>query len=193
MLGQGRIRRVVTGHDENGKSIVASDSFAPAVRTSPARPGHYSTEIWRTCGAPAPVGNEPDPTTEPRQLKPPKHGTVVRVSEMPPESEAVRNFDAAAAKTIFESMGQVDASTFREGGRHPLMHRTETIDYGIVLSGELTLILDDGEVQLKTGDMVIQRGTNHSWSNRSDKPCVIAFILVDGKFEPGLEQKPDSP
>lgn len=192
MLGQGRIRRVVTGHDENGKSIVVSDSFAAAVRTSPARPGHYSTEIWRTCGAPAPVGNEPDPTTEPRQLKPPKHGTVIRVSEIPPESEAVRNFDAGAAKTIFESMGQVDASTFREGGRHPLMHRTETIDYGIVLSGELTLILDDSEVQLKAGDMVIQRGTNHSWSNRSDKSCIIAFILVDGQFEPGLEQKPDS-
>ena len=183
---------MVTGHDENGKSIVVSDGFAPAVRTSPARPGHFSTEIWRTSGAPAPVGNEPDPTTEPRQLKPPKHGTVIRVSEIPPESEAVRNFDSGAAKKIFESMGQVDASTFREGGRHPLMHRTETIDYGIVLSGELTLILDDSEVQLKAGDMVIQRGTNHSWSNRSDKSCIIAFILVDGKFEPGLEQKPDS-
>jgi quercetin dioxygenase-like cupin family protein len=116
---------------------------------------------------------------------------VIRVSEIPPESEAVRNFDAGAAKKIFASMGQVDASTFKEGGRHPLMHRTETIDYGIVLSGELTLILDDSEVLLKAGDMVIQRGTNHSWSNRSDKPCIIAFILVDGKFEPGMEQEPD--
>jgi quercetin dioxygenase-like cupin family protein len=192
MLGQGRIRRVVTGHDERGKSIVVSDGFAPAVRTSAARPGHHSTEIWKTSGAPAPVGNEPDPTIGPRQLKPPKHGTVIRVSEMPPDSAAVSNFDAAAATKIFESMGQVDASTFREGGRHPLMHRTETIDYGIVLSGELTLILDDSEVQLNAGDMVIQRGTNHAWSNRSDKPCIIAFILVDGEFEPGLKQKPDS-
>lgn len=188
MLGQGRIRRVVTGHDENGKSIVVSDGFAPAIRTSPARPGHYSTEIWRTSGAPAPVGNEPDPTTGPRQLKPPKHGTVIRVSEIPPESDAVRNFDAAAAKSIFESMGQVDASTFQQGAPHPLMHRTETVDYAIVLSGELTLILDDSEVLLKAGDMVIQRGTNHSWSNRSDTSCIIAFILVDGKFEPGLQE-----
>jgi len=102
---------------------------------------------------------------------------------MPPESEALRNFDPAAAKKIFEAMGQVEASTFEEGGRHPLMHRTETVDYGIVLSGELTLLLDDSEVKLQAGDMVVQRGTNHAWSNRSDKPCIIAFILVDGKFE----------
>ena len=187
MLGQGRIRRVVTGHDENGKSIVVSDGFAPAVRTTPTRPGHYSTEIWRTAGAPAPVGNEPDPTTGPRQLKPPRHGTVIRVSEMPPDSQGLRNFDAAAAKQIFENFGQPEASTFKEGGRHPLMHRTETIDYGIVLSGELTLVLDDSEVTLRAGDMVIQRGTNHAWSNRTDKPCIIAFILVDGQFESELK------
>lgn len=186
MLGQGRIRRVVTGHDEHGKSIVVYDSFAPAVRTSPARPGHYSTEIWRTEGAPAPVGNEPDPTTGPRQLKPPKQGTVIRVSEMPPETEALRSFDEGAAKKIFEAFGQVDASTFKEGGRHPLMHRTETIDYAIILAGEVTLVLDDSEVHLQTGDMVVQRGTNHAWSNRSGKSCIVAFVLVDGKFEPGL-------
>lgn len=181
MLGQGRIRRVVTGHDENGKSIVVTDGFAPAVRTSPERPGHYSTEIWQTKGAPAPIGNEPDPTsaTGPRQLKPPKGGTIIRVSEMPPESDALRHFDPATAKKLFDQ-----ASTFKEGGRHPLMHRTETIDYAIVLSGELTLILDDSEVKLQAGDMVVQRGTNHAWSNRSDKPCIIAFVLVDGQFEP---------
>ncbi len=181
MLGQGRIRRVVTGHDANGKSIVVSDGFAPAVRTSPERPGHCSTDIWRTEGAPAPIGNDPDPTSAvgPRQLKPPKCGTVIRVSEMPPESQALRNFDPATAKKV---LGQ--ASTFKEGGRHPLMHRTETVDYCIVLSGELTLILDDSEVTLQAGDMVVQRGTNHAWSNRSDKPCIIAFVLVDGKFEP---------
>jgi quercetin dioxygenase-like cupin family protein len=184
MLGQGRIRRVVTGNDQDGKSIVVSDGFAPAVRTSPARPGHFSTEIWRTDGAPAPIGNESDPTTGPRQLKPSKHGTVIRVSEMPPESAALRNFDVASAKKIFEAMGQVDASTFEQSGRHPLMHRTETIDYGIILSGELTLVLDDSEVKLHAGDIVVQRGTNHAWSNRSDKPCIIAFVLVDGKFEP---------
>ena len=187
MLGQGRIRRVVTGHDKNGKSIVVSDGFAPAVRTSPARPGHYSTEIWKTEGAPAPVGNEPDPTTGPRQLKPPKHGTVIRVSEMPPDSVALRNFDADAVKQHFKNFGQADASTYKEGA-HPLMHRTETIDYGILLSGELTLVLDDSEVTLHPGDMIVQRGTNHAWSNRTDQPCIIAFILVDGEFGPGLKQ-----
>jgi quercetin dioxygenase-like cupin family protein len=172
---------VVTGHDENGKSIVVSDGFAPAVRTSPERPGHYSTEIWRTEGAPAPINNGPDPTstTGPRILKPLKQGTVIRVSEMPPESEALRNLNPEAADRILDG-----ASTFKEGGRHPLMHRTETIDYAIVLSGELTLVLDDSEVKLQAGDMLVQRGTNHAWSNRCDKPCIIAFVLVDGKFEP---------
>jgi quercetin dioxygenase-like cupin family protein len=184
MLGRGRIRRVVTGHDENGKSIVVSDGFAPAVRASAERPGHYSTEIWRTDGAPAPINNAPDPTsaTGPRILKPPKQGTVIRVSEMPPESEALRTFDPSAAEKVFDG-----ASTFKEGGRHPLMHRTETVDYAIVLSGEVTLILDENEVKLQAGDMVVQRGTNHAWSNRSEKPCIIAFVLIDGKFEPELE------
>ena len=69
-----------------------------------------------------------------------------------------------------------------------MMHRTETIDYAIVLEGELHLILDDSEVLLKAGDVTVQVGTNHAWSNRSGKPCRIAFILIDGAFEPALKQ-----
>ena len=72
------------------------------------------------------------------------------------------------------------------GGRHPMMHRTETIDYAVVLDGEITLLLDDVDVQLKTGDVVIQRGTNHAWSNRSGKPCRMLYILIDGRFDPDL-------
>jgi quercetin dioxygenase-like cupin family protein len=68
-----------------------------------------------------------------------------------------------------------------ENPPHPLMHRTDTVDYGIVLSGEIYLVLDKQETLLKAGDVVVQRGTNHAWSNRSDKPCRMAFILVDGK------------
>ena len=69
------------------------------------------------------------------------------------------------------------------------MHRTETIDYAIVLSGEITMVLDDRDVELKAGDIVIQCGTNHAWSNRSNAPCVVAFILIDGAFEPELKQR----
>jgi len=184
---QGRIRRVVTGHDENGKSIVISDGLAPAVRTNPLRPGHISVDLWKTGASPVILtGDEPDPTAGPRQIHPPKHGTVFRISEIAPETEAVRNLDPATAKEVFKAMGNEDASTFRHGGRHPFMHRTESVDYAVVLSGEVTMLLDDTEVQLKAGDVVIQRGTNHAWSNRSDKPVLMLYVLIDGEFESEL-------
>jgi uncharacterized cupin superfamily protein len=68
------------------------------------------------------------------------------------------------------------------------MHRTETIDYGIVLDGEIVLIMDEGETTVRAGDIVIQRGTNHGWANRSNRPCRVCFVLIDGKFHPALEQ-----
>ena len=80
------------------------------------------------------------------------------------------------------------AATFGKGGRHPLMHRTETIDYAIVLSGEITMVMDETDVHLKAGDVLVQCGTNHAWSNRSNAPCVIAFVLVDGEFQPELKE-----
>jgi uncharacterized cupin superfamily protein len=83
-------------------------------------------------------------------------------------------------------MGNEGASTFGRGGRHPFMHRTETLDYAVVLAGEIDLLLDDEDVHLKAGDVVIQRGTNHAWSNRSDKPCRMLYILIDGAFAPEL-------
>ena len=70
-----------------------------------------------------------------------------------------------------------------------MMHRTESIDYALILSGEITMLLDDDEVLLKTGDVVVQCGTNHAWSNRSNAPCIVAFILIDGRFDPQLEPK----
>jgi uncharacterized cupin superfamily protein len=69
---------------------------------------------------------------------------------------------------------------------HPLMHRTETIDYGLVLEGELVLILDEGETVVRAGDVVVQRGTSHAWANRSNANARIAFVLIDGRFEKGL-------
>ncbi|TMG77179.1 MAG: cupin domain-containing protein [Betaproteobacteria bacterium] len=188
MEGQGRVRRVVTGHDATGRAIVVSDGLAPAVHTNPMRPGHWSVDIWRTEAAPARIEKmAADPTPGPRKQMPPKRGTVVRIADFAPESEALRALDPDSAKKVFAAMGNESASTFRPGGRHPMMHRTETIDYAIVLSGELTMVLDDTDVVLREGDVVIQCGTNHAWSNRSGKPARIAFVLVDGKFDSELE------
>ena len=182
-----RIRRVVTGHDENGKAIILSDGYATAVKTVPLWPGLVSTDIWKTNASPVVIAkDEPDPTLGPRSLHPPPQGTVFRISIVPPETDAILKLDANKAKEVFKGVGNADASTLGRGARHPLMHRTETLDYAVVLEGEITMLLDDSEVHLKAGDVVIQRGTNHAWSNRSGKPARMLYILMDGRFDPDL-------
>ena len=186
---QGFVRRVVTGHDAAGRAVVISDGLTPTLKTNPLRPGHKSTEIWRTSATPVPImAGEADPTVDgPKTIHPVPRGTVIRIAEWAPESDAIRNLTPEAAREIFRSMGNENASTFGRGGRHPVMHRTETVDYAVILEGELTLLLDEEDVDLKAGDVVIQRGTNHSWRNRSDKPSRILFVLLDGEFDDGLK------
>jgi quercetin dioxygenase-like cupin family protein len=184
---QGRIRRVITGHDADGRAIVVSDEAAPAVRTNPLRPGHVSTDLWKTGASPVVLkATMEDPTGGPKQIHPLPGGTVFRISELAPEPQAVRNLDPERAREVFKAMGNEGAATFGRGGRHPMMHRTETIDYAVVLEGRVTLVLDDHDVELEAGDVVIQCGTNHAWSNRSDKPCRMLYVLIDGSFDPAL-------
>ncbi len=191
----GFIRRVVTGHDKSGKAIVLSDGLTPTLKTNPLRPGHQSTEVWRTGAMPAPItATEPDPTFPgPDTIHPAPRGTVIRVAEWAPEPKEIRDMSPETAREIFRAMGNENASMHGRGGRHPIMHRTETIDYAVILEGELTLILDDEDVLLKHGDVVVQRGTSHSWANRSDKPCKILFVLIDGQYDPALRQSIDQP
>jgi naringenin degradation protein FdeH len=181
------IRRVVTGHDRNGKAIVLSDGFATSVKTVPLWPGLISTDIWKTDSSPAILSkDEPDPTLGPRTLHPGPRGTILRISIVPPETDEVRKLDAGQAQEVFKGVGNANASTLGRGARHPLMHRTETLDYAVVLEGEITMLLDDSEVHLKAGDVVIQRGTNHAWSNRSGKPVRMLYVLIDGELDPEL-------
>lgn len=177
------IRRVVTGHDPQGRATIVSDGPLPTVVELAAIPGTVFHEVWSTQGTPAPVGNGPDPTLGPLCLPPPRRGTRIRFVDIPPDNE---DFLAHGAKRMHEAFGEIGdaaASTVTEDSPHPLMHRTQTIDYGIVLEGEMTLVLDTTETQLRRGDVVIQRGTNHAWANRSGKPCRMLFVLVDGKFD----------
>jgi len=181
-----QVRRVVTGHDKNGKAIVVSDGPVP-VHGNPLRPGQRSHEVWKTGAMPIPIGREePDPVTGKRQLHPAPQGTMFRISEVPPESDAIRNMTPEKARQAFRAVGNEAASTFGRGGRHPLMHRTETVDYAVVLEGEIYLLLDDADIKLSTGDVVIQRGTNHAWSNRSGRPVRMLYVLIDGRFDPLL-------
>ena len=183
-----QIRRVVTGHDASGKAVVLSDGPVPTVHSNPIRPGQLSFEVWKTHAMPVPIdAAEPEPTAGARSLQPPPHGTLFRISVVPPESEETRKLTPEQARELFRKSGAGEASTFGSGGRHPMMHRTETVDYAVVLEGEITLLLDEGDVQLKAGDVVIQRGTSHAWSNRSGKNVKMLNVLIDGKFEPDLD------
>jgi len=182
----GYVRRVVTGHDSSGKAIVLSDGPAPFVHTSELRPGYASTDVWRTSETPASIAADaPEPTLGARRQLPEKQGTVIRINTLVPDE--TQKFEASNVKDIFAGMGNVAASTFEKNARHPMMHRTETIDYAIVLEGEITMLLDDSEVLLKAGDVLVQRGTNHAWSNRGTTPAKIAFILIDGQYEDSLK------
>lgn len=151
-------RRVVTGHTPDGTSVVLSDGPVPVSRHLPDDGVHFH-EIWNTSGAPAAVRPvEPDePTERTLAVPPPERGTKIRINEFAP--------------------GHLD-----ERGLQSPVHRTESIDYGIVLEGEITLILDDSEVTLRAGDVVVQRGTDHAWANRGDTSAKVVFVLVDGEF-----------
>jgi hypothetical protein len=180
------IRRVVTGHDARGLATIAYDGPLPTVVEVAAIPGTVFHEVWSTLATPAPVGNGPDPTLGALQLPPPPHGTRIRFVDIPPDTEDLLAQGAARMRDAFAQIGDAAASTVKPGSPHPLMHRTQSIDYGIVIEGEMTLVLDDVETPLRRGDVVVQRGTNHAWANRSGKPCRMLFILVDGKFEAGI-------
>lgn len=182
-------RRVVTGHNSNGRSVVISDGRPPFVHTRDGQVGWSSTDVFRTGESPAEIlANTSETTLGPRRQLPTSSGTVIRVNVFPPESEDVRSMTLDDAKRAFESLGNVAAATFGKGGRHPLMHRTETVDYAIVLSGEITMLLDEGDVVLRQGDILVQCGTNHAWVNKTQAPATVCFVLLDGKFEPDLQK-----
>ena len=180
-----QFRRVVTGHDARGKAVVLSDGPAPFLHVNPTEPDWYSADIWRTNETPARiVAAAPEPTLGPRRQLPNKRGTVIRINHFPPEPEAVSRMTPEDSRKAFAALGNEKAATFGKGGRHPLMHRAETIDYAIILSGEITMVMDEEDVLLKAGDVLVQCGTNHAWSNRSNAPCIVAFVLIDGEFDP---------
>lgn len=184
---QKTFRRIVTGHDANGKAIIISDAPPTRVHLVGGPGGATFFEVWNTREMPALIDQQSgEPEENGLVLAPPPKGTRIRVIEFPPEGDAIRNLTAADAQASFRSMGGEEASNAKAGAPHPLMHRTQTVDYGIVLEGEMTLIVDRGETTIKAGDIIIQRGTSHAWANRSGKICRMAFILIDGQFAAGM-------
>jgi len=173
-------RRIVCLDKEPGKSTLASDGPTPDVRLDPARPGYASQRMWVTDGTPAKIVLET--LHLPYNLEPPPGGSVMRVVTIPPDDGWKGSVGAAEVQAFFRAMGSPGASTYSPLAPHPYMQKTRTLEFAIVQEGEIMLLLDTQEVKLKAGDFVVQRGTNHSWSNRSTRPAVIAIMSHDGKF-----------
>lgn len=171
-----RMRRVVTGHDKSGRSVFLQDGKAKNIKEMDSMPGLALTDLWETTGAPASNEGDEDAVKRPVRLEPPPGGTIVRIVEFPPDSMWRGKADAKAA---FDSIGAGHAKD--KSNADPMMHKTATVDYIIVLKGQIVAIMEKGERLLKKGDILIQRGTNHSWSVRGKKPCMVAAILVSAK------------
>ncbi len=143
------IRRIVTGHDADGKAIIVTDNEMEALEGRPGT-GIHNAIMWATDQMPVDINGE-DRGGQKMEIAPGPNGSIFRILEVPP-------------------------------GAAPYNHRTDTIDYVIVLEGEIDMTLEGSEVHMNTGDVMIQCGTIHAWDNRETKPCRIAFILMDGKM-----------
>jgi hypothetical protein len=168
-----RVRRVLTGHDAQGRSTFIADGPAPNVKEMPSFPGLALTDLWETKGAPASNAGDADAADRPIRLEPPKNGTILRIVEFPPDSSRPKGNDGSAG---FQAIGASHAQDRHSSD--PMMHKTATVDYIIVLKGEIYAIMDTGEKLLRAGDVLVQRGTNHSWSVRGTEPCIVAAVLV---------------
>ena len=169
------IRRVVTGLDADNKASTLFDSRVPL------KPGPYGIAAVNLCitdSYPPALTFKDDPATKPIGISPPDNGTKLRVVEFPPldaatEAKMEPNF-------LMKSLGD-HAPARGLPVKHPLMHRTRSLDYAVVLSGEIDMMLDDSLVHLKPGDVVVQQATNHGWIDRGTQPCRILFVLMDSK------------
>jgi len=176
-----RFRRVVTGHNADGRSVILTDDTSPHIMPIMDQANFAVTDFWKTAATPADngPGTAQDPCSLPIQVAPPTDGSVFRVVQFPPDKDWAAKAEAMGGSVAIDET----AKAANTGGpvRHAHMHRTRSIDYAIVLSGEIWAVMDVGETKLAAGDMLIQRGTNHAWANRSKEPCVVAFVLIDAK------------
>jgi mannose-6-phosphate isomerase-like protein (cupin superfamily) len=171
------LRRIVTGHDGTGKAIVVFDDDVPN-KVVRAETGIVANWIWISSSSPADITADTDTSSVRRGLNPPPGGSIFRIVDFPPTAGSEQNLDH---HTISSSLGLDQTSGKRRPATHPMMHFTETLDYAIVMTGEIDMMLDDSVVHLKAGDVIVQQATNHAWVNHGSEPCRIAFVLIDAK------------
>ncbi len=171
---------MITGHDNDGNAVVIMDGVAPNTKVREAS-GFVHTLLWATDETPADISGHEDRANRVIGVAPPPSGSILRIVDFPPITAAVERIDHAA---LVKAMGADRGARDSQPARHPFMHRTRSLDYAIVLEGEIELLLDETEVQLTAGDVVIQQGTNHAWVNRGHHTCRMAFVLIDAQEQP---------
>lgn len=173
-------RRIVVTDREPYKSSLVSDAPTPDVRIDPARPGYCSQRMWVTDGTPCKIVLET--LHLPHTMEPPPAGSVLNVVNIPPDANWKGKVGEKEVRAFFSSMGSPNACAWSADAPHPYMQKTRTLDFIIVQEGEVVLVLDTQEVTLRKGDFIVQRGTRHAWSNRTDKPAVLAIASHDGRM-----------
>ena len=169
-------KRVVTGHNSKGQSTILFNDHGAPPKVLQKAGGLILTELWETQETPAKNTGNLEQARDVLKIEPEHSGSLFRLIEYPPDYIRMKSIDT---KSHFSSMG-VD-TTNDPVKSHPGMHKTSTIDYAVILKGEIFAVLDDAEVLLREGDCLVQRGTHHAWSNRSNEPCLIAFVLISAQ------------
>ena len=176
------VRRVVTGHDADGKAVILIDAPTPYVNQRGE--GNVVQLLWMTNETPVDLSHTRDQAAQKTGVPPPLNGSICRVVDFAPYDGKVPQ--GVDHHEILRQMG-IDPAT-QGYHRHIFTHRTQSIDYAIVLEGEIDMLLDDQEVHLKAGDIMVQQGTNHAWVNNSGKPCRICFVLIDSHDPPAWKK-----
>jgi mannose-6-phosphate isomerase-like protein (cupin superfamily) len=169
-------RRIVTGHTAGGKSTIVADGQPPSDAGAPDR------YLWTTGATPADNRGDADAAAMPLRLEPPANGSVFRLVEFPPQS-AMAGLSIEQKRAFFRKLfAGMDATHCQvDTTRSPGMHKTRTVDYVVVVRGEITLLLDEAEATLKPGDVVVQRGTNHDWVVRGNEPALLAVVMISAR------------
>jgi mannose-6-phosphate isomerase-like protein (cupin superfamily) len=174
-------RRVVTAHDSDGKAIAMFDGRLMSKQRSPG--ANAITMLWVTEETPADVSGSKDRADVKVGVPPPANGSIFRIVDFPPTRPGEHPVDH---HQMLIGMG-IDPET-QGYMRHPHTHRTRSVDYAIILDGEIDMLMDDSEVHMTAGDVLVQQGTNHAWVNNGTKPCRIAFILIDAEEPPAWQK-----
>ena len=178
------IRRVVTGNDAQGRSCVLWDSDAPNVNPGAIRPGTCMTDVWVYQQCPAPISGDRDDGNLPFSFEPPEAGGHLRIVQSPGKPAGYKPEDDKTAIPLHEPK-QRHGGTWDRGGANAYsspVHKSETVDYGIMMQGERVLLLDDGEHVMHPGDVVVQLGNWHGWTNPREG-SLMAFVMMGARYK----------